>query len=556
MSPPPEDKTMPGSPANAQGPILSVRNLTIALPKGADRPNAIADISFDLIQGEILCIVGESGSGKSVLSSALMGALAPGLKLTGGSVLFHGEDIAHMGEERLRSLRGNRIAMVFQEPMAALNQAIKVGRQVEEVFFLHSDIAPAERAKKVLALFADTRLPDPPRIYDSYPHQLSGGQCQRVVIAMALAMNPDVLIADEPTSALDVTTQAQVLKLMRDLRQNHHHGVIFITHDFGVVAEVADRVAVMQAGRMVEIGTVSHVLNHPKHAYTQKLIAAVPRASARPKAEDANSQTPLIEISGLCKTYQTGTRTVHALKDINLSLQPGQTLGIVGESGSGKSTLAKVAIRLTEADSGSIRVGGVDFAALTGKALLAARKKIQMIFQDPYGSLNPRHNVGDVITRAGTLAGSDPAQARARAVELLQLVGLKPEAFERKPTQFSGGQRQRIGIARALAMNPDVVLADECVSALDVSVQKQVLALIAGLQEKLGITLLFITHDLRVAAQVSDYIAVMSKGEVVEFGEAQQVLNAPSHPYTRELIAAAPGRNWTPPELNVVLQEE
>jgi peptide/nickel transport system ATP-binding protein len=535
--------------AQASAPILSVRDLTISLPRGADRSHAVAGVNFDLSPGEILCIVGESGSGKSVLASAIMGAVARGLRVVEGVIRFHGEDIVAMSETQLRALRGNRIAMVFQEPVAALNPGMRVGTQIEEVFLLHSNVSRTERKARVLGLLAETHLPDPERIYESFPYQLSGGQCQRVVIAMALAMSPDLLIADEPTSALDVTTQAQVLKLLRELRNLHRHGVLFITHDFSVVAEIADRVAVMQAGRMVEIGLAAEVLNRPQHPYTRTLIAALPRAKARlgplKPGEDA-----AIEIVRLAKTYRTGERTIHALKDVSLTLAPGRTLGVVGESGSGKSTLARVAIRLTPPDSGAVRVGGLDFASLTGSALKAARKKVQMIFQDPYGSLNPRHRVGDVITRSGKLAGVAPAEARARAIELLRLVGLKPEAFERKPALFSGGQRQRIGIARALAMNPEVVLADECVSALDVSVQKQVLELIANLQRELGITLLFITHDLRVAAQVSDFIAVMKRGEVVEFGEAQQVLNAPIDPYTRELIAAAPGRHWIPPALS------
>ncbi len=535
--------------SEARAPILSVRGLTVALPRGADRAFAVEDANFDLAEGEILCIVGESGSGKSVLSSAIMGAAPAGLRVAAGSILFRGDDIVRMSETKLRKLRGNRIAMVFQEPMAALNPAIRAGEQVGEVFRLHSQLTHVERVRRVLGLFSDTHLPDPERIAASYPHQLSGGQCQRVVIAMALAMNPALLIADEPTSALDVTTQAQVLKLMRELRDEHRHGVLFITHDFGVVAEVADRIAVMQAGRIVEIGEASAVLNAPRHAYTRKLIAAVPRAEPRPASSRNSEGQVSLEIAHLNKTYRLGARSVAALKDVSFGLDKGRTLGIVGESGSGKSTLAKVAIRLSPADSGSVLVGGLDFARLSGRALAAARRKVQMIFQDPYGSLNPRHSVGAIVTRSGRLGGQASAEARRRAVELLGLVGLRPEAFDRKPHEFSGGQRQRIGIARALAMNPEVVFADECVSALDVSVQKQVLRLIADLQRKLDLTLVFITHDLRVAAQVSDYIAVMKSGEIVEFGGAEDVLKRPSHPYTRELIAAAPGHDWTPPAL-------
>ncbi|MFI5014649.1 MAG: dipeptide ABC transporter ATP-binding protein [Hyphomicrobiales bacterium] len=535
--------------SEARGPILSVAGLSVVLPKGADRIFAVEDASFDLAEGEILCIVGESGSGKSVLSSAIMGAPPEGLRVTSGSILFRGDDVVRMSEAKLRKLRGNRIAMVFQEPVAALNPAIKVGEQVEEVFKLHSELAPKARGERVLALLSDTHLPDLERIAASYPHQLSGGQCQRVVIAMALAMSPALLIADEPTSALDVTTQAQVLKLMRELRDEHRHGVLFITHDFGVVAEVADRIAVMQQGRIVEMGEARAILNAAQHPYTRQLIAAVPRAEPRPAFGGKPDARPSLEVAHLAKTYRAGSRRIAALKDVSFALDKGRTLGIVGESGSGKSTLAKVAIRLSPADSGSVLVGGVDFARLSGRALAAARRKVQMIFQDPYGSLNPRHRVGAIIARAARLGGQPSGEARASAVELLRLVGMRPEAFNRKPHEFSGGQRQRIGIARALAMNPEVVFADECVSALDVSVQKQVLRLIADLQRKLDLTLVFITHDLRVAAQVSDYIAVMKSGEIVEFGGAEDVLKRPSHPYTRELIAAAPGHDWTPPVL-------
>ena len=443
--------------------------------------------------------------------------------------------------------------MVFQEPMAALNPAVKVGAQIEEVFKLHSRLSARERRLRITALLSDTRLPDPERIAASYPHQLSGGQCQRVVIAMALALRPALLIADEPTSALDVTTQAQVLKLMRELRDEHGHAVLFITHDFGVVAEVADRVAVMQGGHIVEIGAYPRLARraapslHPQADRGRAARRAAVDLERQAQRLAHRSRSPISP-----RSYRAGGQRIAALKDASFVLDKGRTLGVVGESGSGKSTLARVAIRLTPADRGSVRVGGVDLAKLGGKALARARRKMQMIFQDPYGSLNPRHSVGAIITRAGRLGGRSSAEARESAIELLRLVGLKPEAFARKPHEFSGGQRQRVGIARALAMNPEVVFADECVSALDVSVQKQVLRLIAELQARLDLTLVFITHDLRVAAQVSDYIAVMRQGEIVEFGEAEEVLKRPRHPYTRELIAAAPGRNWTPPVLEMV----
>jgi peptide/nickel transport system ATP-binding protein len=517
--------------------ILSVRNLSVTLPKGADRRFAVENASFDLNRGEILCIVGESGSGKSVLSSTVMGAPPKGLKLAGGSILLGGEDLGTMPERDLRRIRGNRIAMVFQEPMAALNPSIPVGRQIEEVFELHGDQPLEERRRLAVELLASMHLPDPPRIARSYPHQLSGGQCQRVVIAMALAMNPEVLIADEPTTALDVTTQAQVLKLIRELRDEHGHGILFITHDFGVVAEMADRIAVMNKGRIVEIGEARQVLTQPADPYTRALIAAVPTfAVPRPRAL---AQTePALSVTGLSKHY--GQRA--ALDDVSFDLAPGTILTIVGESGSGKSTLARTIMRLTPPSGGSVDVRGIDFLRLSRRQLRQSRRRIQMIFQDPFGSLNPRRAVGEIIARAARLGGSDRTQARARARALLEQVGLAAEAYGRRPAAFSGGQRQRIGIARALAMAPAIVIADESVSALDVSVQAQVLDLLRRLQAEFGLGILFITHDLRVAAQMSDRIAVMKSGRIVEIGTAEQVLTNPVHPYTQALLAAAPGR--------------
>jgi peptide/nickel transport system ATP-binding protein len=518
-------------------PILTVDGLHVALPKGADRPYAVENISFTLRRREILCVVGESGSGKSVLASAIMGAPAKGLKLAGGKIQLRDREITTLSERELRHIRGNRIAMIFQEPSQALNPAIRVGKQIEEVFALHAKMDAKERRSRALDLIKSMHLPDPERIEKSFPHQLSGGQCQRVIIAMALAMDPEVLIADEPTTALDVTTQAQVLRLVRDLRDNQGHGILFITHDFGVVAEIADRIAVMQKGRMVEIGEARQVLTDPRHPYTQALIAAVP-ALAPPARARVTGRETVLSISGLCKSYGA-TRALH---DASLDLARGTTLSVVGESGSGKTTLAKLAVRLIAPSGGDIAINGKSFLGAKGAALRQQRRNVQMIFQDPYGSLNPRRRVGDTIARAAVLAGADGRAARAKARELLELVGLSKEAYFRRPGAFSGGQRQRIGIARALAMGPDIIIADESVSALDVSVQTQILALLQELQAKFGLSILFITHDLRVAAQISDHVVVMKNGQIVEAGDAMTVLTAPTHAYTRELIAAAPGR--------------
>jgi len=518
--------------------ILKVENLTVALPKGADRPFAVKGVSFDLHPREILCIVGESGSGKSVLSSALMGAVPDGLKVAGGKVMLGQTDLVPLSERKFRAIRGRDIAMIFQEPIASLNPAMTVTAQIEEVFELHADFNAAERAKRARALIESMHLPNPDRILKAYPHELSGGQCQRVVIAMALAMSPRVLIADEPTTALDVTTQAQVLKLVAELRDMRGHGILFITHDFGVVADIADRVAVMRHGEIVEIGEAKQVLTAPVHPYTKELIAAVPSLKPHQRPASAPAE-PVLSVHDLHHSYAH----LPVLKNIELSLAPGRVLSIVGESGCGKSTLAKAIIRLIEPKGGRVVVAGADILDLAPAPLRARRRSIQMIFQDPFGSLNPRRRVGPMIARAAGLAGLGSGDARRRAEELLELVGLQKSAYWRKPSAFSGGQRQRIGIARALAMRPDVLIADESVSALDVSVQAQVLKLLRDLQERLQLAIVFITHDLRVAAQISDEIIVMQKGEIVERGTAAQVLEAPVHPYTRTLLDAAPGRN-------------
>jgi peptide/nickel transport system ATP-binding protein len=532
--------------------ILDIKNISIELPKGADRRHAVKNVSLSVKRGEILCIVGESGSGKSVLTSAIMNDVPPRLTVTEGEVLFDGQDVLKFTDAELNQMRGARISMIYQEPMAALNPSIKIGKQVDEVFKLHRpEIGNEDRKKETLKLFEQMRLPMPPRIYDSYPHQVSGGQCQRVVIAMALACKPDVLIADEPTTALDVTTQAEILRLINDLKDVFDNATIFITHDFGVVADIADRVAVMCWGEVIEQGPAEQILMNPQEDYTKLLVDAMPALETTRTPDKGRNDAPKVEAKAVHKIYGTGDKQVHALNDASFVLRSGETLGVVGESGSGKSTLAKALIRLTEPTSGSIIVNEQDFLALKGKELQDSRRLIQMIFQDPYGSLNPTKTVGDIITRGPILRGVPSAEAKERAIELLEMVGLQPEAYFRTPRNFSGGQRQRIGVARALSMEPDVVIADESVSALDLSVQKQVLRLMDDLQKRLQVAIIFITHDLRVAAQISDYITVMQKGVMVEFGTADEVFNNPQHEYTKMLLDAAPGRDWHPPRLSV-----
>ncbi|MEM1273616.1 MAG: ABC transporter ATP-binding protein [Pseudomonadota bacterium] len=531
--------------------ILDIKRLSIELPAGADRKYAVQDVSLTLKRGEILCIVGESGSGKSVMTSAIMNDIPPSLQVTSGSVMFEGRNMLLLPEADLNEIRGVRISMIYQEPMAALNPAMKIGKQVEEVFELHRpDISAQDRKKETITLMEQMKLPAPERIYESYPHQVSGGQCQRIVIAMALACKPDILIADEPTTALDVTTQKEILALINDLKEVYDNATIFITHDFGVVAEVADRVAVMCWGRLIEEGEKEDILMRPQDDYTRLLVDAMPLMETTREPEQSRNDAPLVEVKDLHKVYGSKGKTVHALNDASFVLRSGETIGVVGESGSGKSTLAKTLIRLVEPSSGAVVIKDQDFLALEGADLATARQHIQMIFQDPYGSLNPSQTVGYMITRGLHLQGVSVSDAKGRAMELLERVGLKPEAYKRTPRNFSGGQRQRIGIARALALQPDVVIADESVSALDLSVQKQVLRLLNDLQKEFKMAIVFITHDLRVAAQISDYIAVMEKGVIVEFGPASEVFEAPKHAYTKQLLDAAPGRDWHPPRLS------
>ncbi len=529
-------------------PVLEVRGLTVSLPPGADRRFAVEGIDLDERPREIVCIVGESGSGKSVTAFSIMGLLPRNaLQPVAGSIRLQGEDVLTASRARLRELRGNRMAMIFQEPMTALNPVLTVSQQIREVYEWHRN-APsrAERDRRVLALMADVRLPEPERLRHAYPHQLSGGQRQRVMISMALALEPALIIADEPTTALDVTTQAQILKLLKELRARHESGILFITHDFGVVAEIADRVLVMRRGCIVECGPTDQVLMRPQDPYTQMLIAAVPQATPPPRQPIAADAPEILETRGLTMIYGRGwmrhTRVVKAVDGVDIRIRRGETLGIVGESGSGKSTLARCIARLVEPTEGQIRLDGRDIARLSTRQLHPYRRRIQVVFQDPYRSLNPRRRIGQSIVEGPLNYNIGRAEAWQRARDLLELVGIEPQALDRYPHEFSGGQRQRIAIARALAMEPEMLIADEAVSALDVSVQAQVLELLETIRAQLGLSILFITHDLRVAARLCDTLAVMLNGQVVEYGCAADIFAAPRHDYTRALFDAAPGR--------------
>ncbi|MBP2167374.1 peptide/nickel transport system ATP-binding protein [Erwinia toletana] len=537
--------------SEAQNDILHVDRLSVSTAQGAP---ILQDISFSIRAGETLCLVGESGSGKSVTSLTTLGLLPKGaLSVTSGRIMLDGEDVLQVSNRRLKALRGSRMAMIFQEPMTALNPVLTVGRQIDEVLQTHTGLSAAQRHARVMDALEQVHLPDIARVYAAYPHQLSGGQRQRIMIAMALVLEPRLLIADEPTTALDVTTQQQILKLIRELQQKHGTAVLFITHDMGVVVDIADRVCVMRQGNIVESGELQQVLSQPLEDYTKALLAAVPGLTPRPARKPISAQV-VLDVVELGKIYppkggglnwfgkrREGTRALH---DVTFSLKRGRTLGIVGESGSGKSTMARCVMRLLMPDAGAIRITGNDISELSSAGLKPHRKRIQMIFQDPNRSLNPRISIGNSLVEGPMNHGVSWAQAWARGQQLLELVGLPADAIDRFPHQFSGGQRQRIAIARALAMEPDVIVADEAVSALDVSVQAQVLQLLEEIQNRLGIAILFITHDLRVAAQLCDDVLVMQHGEVIEYGAASDVLGAPQHPYTQQLMDAVPGKGW------------
>ncbi|WP_432344484.1 ABC transporter ATP-binding protein [Shinella yambaruensis] len=530
---------------NPAGTILAVRSLDVSLPRNMERSHAVEGVSLDLRQGEILCVVGESGSGKSVTASTVMGLLPPAMRVTGGEILYKGRDLLTMPEAERRQLRGKAISMIFQDPLSALNPLMTIEEQIDEVFVAHGVTNRAERERRVLELITEVGLPDPPLIRKQYPFRLSGGQRQRVMIAIALALDPDILIADEPTTALDVTIQAQILDLIRRLQAKKNTSVMFITHDFGVVADIADRVVVMEKGHVVEEGTADAVLRNPQHPYTRRLIAAVPRL--REAENEVKAGETVLEVRGLSKTYRSHAglfgkvRVVPAVEDVSFTLHRGETLGVVGESGSGKSSMGKVLMKLVEADAGEILLGGRDIRPMGEAEFRQLRPRIQMIFQDPFASLNPRLTIGTSLTVGPVAHGLDRKEAHRRALGLLERVGLGAAAFERYPHEFSGGQRQRVGIARALMFDPQIIVADEAVSALDVSIQAQILQLLAEVQAEKHLAMIFITHDLRVASQICDQVIVMNRGRVVEAGTPMQIFHNPQEAYSRQLMQAIPG---------------
>jgi peptide/nickel transport system ATP-binding protein len=529
-------------------PVLEISNLSVAIHGGGDRAHAVKGIELSVGANEIVCVVGESGSGKSVTAQSVMGLLPKGLmSVESGSIRLQGEELVGKGDAALRAIRGQRMSMVFQEPMTALNPVERVGNQIAEVLEVHTNLDARGRRERVLEIMRSVHLPDPEHMIDAYPHQLSGGQRQRIMIAAALVLDPALLIADEPTTALDVTTQAQILSLIREMQERKKTGVLFITHDFGVVSDIADRVVVMQLGRVVEQGPREEVLRRPREPYTKMLMASVPSMTP-PKRVPATGEVTL-EARNLFKTYgkrsffQPKARVTNAVQDVSLLVRRGETLGIVGESGSGKSTVARCVARLVDPTAGTIAIEGRDIATLSEAQVRPLRRRVQIVFQDPYRSLNPRRTVGEAIIEGPMNYGLAREAALRRARQLMTTVHLSPDALERYPHQFSGGQRQRICIARALAMEPVLLIGDEPVSALDVSVQAQVLKLLDEVRKTFDLAVLFITHDLRIAAQVCDRLAVMQRGVIVEQGATADVFANPQHPYTKALFEAAPGRH-------------
>jgi len=556
-------------------PLLHIDHVTISARKEGQWIPIVKNSSFTLNQNEILGIVGESGSGKSVTSLAVMGLLPKGiLEITEGKIEFDGKDISTMSQKELRTLRGNDIAMIFQEPMSSLNPSLKCGFQVEEILAEHTQLSQKEIKATVLSLLEKVKLPNPEKIYNRYPHEISGGQKQRVMIAMAIACKPKILIADEPTTALDVTVQKEIILLLKELQQETKMSILFISHDLSLVSEIANRVLVMFRGEIVEQGESAGIFNNPTHTYTKALISSRPSLDVRlkrlPTIQDylentvnpeevtpaqreqrlqkLYSQTPLLEVKNVEKEYVSSAGILgkdvkfKAVDDVSFKIYEGETLGLVGESGCGKSTLGNAILQLDKATAGSILYRGVDLTRLSSKDIRALRKEIQIIFQDPYSSLNPRITVGKAIMepmQVHKLYKND-TERREKTIEILNRVGLGEEHFNRYPHEFSGGQRQRIGIARTIALQPKLIVCDESVSALDISVQAQVLNLLNELKENFGFTYIFISHDLAVVKYMSDQVLVMNKGKIEEMNEADALYEYPQKEYTKKLIAAIP----------------
>ncbi len=557
--------------------LLSVSDLEISFQKEKKYIPAVKKISYNVLTNEIVGIVGESGSGKSVSSLAIMGLLPETIsKITNGSLVFEGNDITNYTNKQFRKVRGAQISMIFQEPMSSLNPSLTCGYQVLEILKEHTNLSSSAIKQEVLSLFEKVKLPNPEKIYDSYPHQISGGQKQRVMIAMAIACKPKLLIADEPTTALDVTVQKEIILLLKELQKETQMSILFITHDLSLISEIANRVLVMYKGEIVEQGESSDVFHNPKHLYTQALIASRPSLEVRlkrlPTIQDfldkktaseeitpedraafhkkLYSTTPLLEVINVEKEYFTNVgffgkqKSFKAVDHVSFKLYEGETLGLVGESGCGKSTLGNAILQLDKATAGQILFKGVDITKLNNSEIRKLRKDIQIIFQDPYSSLNPKLTVGEAILEPMEVHGlyANYQERKQKVIAILERVGLPAEHFNRYPHEFSGGQRQRIGIARTIALQPKLIVCDESVSALDISVQAQVLNLLNELKEDFGFTYIFISHDLAVVKYMSDQVLVMSKGKVEEINDADVLYANPQSAYTQKLIDSIPKR--------------